>query len=72
MPSLIQRESVEVQHLLQISVFGDKNFEKAKVLALRHPGSAEAAGAAHAAEIYNKDGNNQTRGGKVDGFRTIL
>ncbi len=41
---------------------------KSKVLALLIPAPALAAGAAHAAEVYNKDGNKLDLYGKVDGL----
>lgn len=44
---------------------------KSKVLALLIP-ALLAAGAAHAAEVYNKDGNKLDLYGKVDGLHYFL
>ena len=44
---------------------------KSKVLALLIP-ALFAAGAAHAAEVYNKDGNKLDLYGKVDGLHYFL
>ncbi len=44
---------------------------KSKVLALLIP-TLLAAGAAHAAEVYNKDGNKLDLYGKVDGLHYFL